>query len=109
MLARWKEGAVLLFARGLGTNAEMDASAVEECTFKAWCSSQSAASSTAQGPPVATGDAAVCAPPGLDEDVGRGATAVASDNVEVDDGMIGGVRVDELDAAFRSALGTALK
>jgi hypothetical protein len=40
MLARWQEAAVLLFARGLGTNGEMDTAAEDAAAFADWCDAE---------------------------------------------------------------------
>jgi hypothetical protein len=40
MLARWKEGSVLLFSRGLGCSGEMDAVAEEQARLEAWIEEQ---------------------------------------------------------------------
>lgn len=99
MLARWTEACVLLFARGLGCNGEMDEVAAEEATLEAWCAAQQAAArdgSETQQPRV---DGAP------EAELSAAQRAAAGDGSETAEAAIGGVPEAELDAAFKELLG----
>ena len=89
---------MLLFARGLGTNGEMDAVAQEEADLIAWLEEQKArrgvrpAQAASQAHAQADGES-------------RASAQQEETGVWGEEERIGGVPAAELDAAFRSALG----
>jgi hypothetical protein len=84
MWARWMEGAVLLFARGLGVKGEMDTVAEEEAHLLAWMDQQKEADASADG---------------------RGSKGTQVLDFS-EPPTVGGYTLEELDEAFESALGT---
>ena len=108
MHARWQEGAVLLFYRGLGTKGEVDSVAAERASFAEWCSTQAAKRGSANkdgahADPKARNcdpqDAAIESPQAQQEP----ASAAASSTGEADN--VAGMPLQELDRTIECALG----
>lgn len=131
MWSRWREAAVLLFHRGLGTQGEMEAALEEEAGFKTWMANNSSHhDSPAVDSPVARSggdrDGLVVegvqlsnAAQGADQEAAVANVAHASEHAAGlpsgpasstpggEPQMIGGVHTAELDQAIQAALGTS--
>lgn len=115
MWARWREAAVLLFHRGLGTNGEMDAALEEEARFKTWMENNSSHRDSPD--PASRNNYGCCSnePQQQSNVAGSGneeggpsapsTSCQRASGQSQDPNTIGGISTSELDHAIQAALG----